>query len=157
MGIQSLSALLLAAMVSGTSVTDSSLASTPAEGSTPGTGRVGPSIVEVTADPKDDRIDPIAARFEDEITPTDDPGFPETLACQADSRVEGKSISSGCTPRKATCTEMFDACQDKGRPCTRVIEGKKTLCAFCQMDCTATPKRPYKYDECYKCGFDDPE
>jgi hypothetical protein len=157
MSIQSLSALLFAAVVSGISVTDTSLASTPTEDSIPGINHFGPSIVEVAADPRDDGIDPTAVRFEDKITPNDDPGLPETPACEADSHVGGKWISGGCTPRKATCAEMFDACQDKGLPCTRVIEGKKTLCAFCLMDCTATPKRPYKYDECYKCGFDDPE
>ena len=51
-----------------------------------------------------------------------------------------------------SCTDMFDACQDKGHPCTRQIEPKKTLCAFCLSDCKAN--RPYKYSECYSCGFE---
>ncbi len=59
----------------------------------------------------------------------------------------------GCTPSRS-CTDMFVACQDKGKPCTREIEWKKTLCEYCRDDCYH--KRPYGRAECYKCGFDDP-
>ncbi|MFT3764123.1 MAG: hypothetical protein QM820_01180 [Minicystis sp.] len=40
----------------------------------------------------------------------------------------------------------------KGEPCTRNLGGK-TLCAYCQDNCLN--KEPYKFSDCYKCGFDD--
>ncbi len=55
------------------------------------------------------------------------------------------------TPAK-TCTDMFDACHDKGKPCTREIDPGLTLCAICRDDCQA--KRSYKFSECYSCGFE---
>lgn len=66
-------------------------------------------------------------------------------------RNEGDVETGGCTPSK-TCTDMFEACQEKGLPCNRLIDPKKTLCAICLENCTA--KNPYKYSECYKCGFE---
>ncbi|MGK3959301.1 hypothetical protein WMF38_40430 [Sorangium sp. So ce118] len=60
-------------------------------------------------------------------------------------------MAGACSPSK-TCTDMFEACQDKGYPCTREIEYKKTLCAICQRNCIN--KHPYKYPECYECGFE---
>jgi len=65
----------------------------------------------------------------------------------------GAVPAAGCTPSR-TCLDMFEACQDKGYPCTREIEYKKTLCEYCRDDCKKD--RPYKYSECYKCGFSDP-
>jgi hypothetical protein len=66
----------------------------------------------------------------------------------------GDYLGGGCTPTPLrTCTDMFDACQDKGKPCTRVIEGSSTLCGLCLRDCADS--RPYRYAECYKCGFND--
>lgn len=59
----------------------------------------------------------------------------------------------GCTPTR-TCLDMFEACRERRKPCTREIDYGKTLCEFCRDDCYS--KRPYKYSECYKCGFDDP-
>ena len=50
-----------------------------------------------------------------------------------------------------SCTDMFVACKDKGWPCTKQIDKKKTLCAFCLDDCNAD--RPYKFSQCYTCGF----
>ena len=61
------------------------------------------------------------------------------------------AMAGSCSPSK-TCTDMFEACQDKGHPCTREIEYKKTLCAICQRNCIN--KHPYKYSECYECGFE---
>jgi hypothetical protein len=63
----------------------------------------------------------------------------------------GDPLGGGCNPTP-TCTEMFTACQDKGLPCTKQIEPKKTLCAFCLEDCNA--KRSYRYSQCYSCGFE---
>jgi hypothetical protein len=64
----------------------------------------------------------------------------------------GDYPAAGCSPTR-TCTDMFEACQDKGKPCTRVIEGSSTLCGLCLRDCADS--RPYRYAECYKCGFND--
>ncbi|WP_437731941.1 hypothetical protein [Sorangium sp. So ce1335] len=58
---------------------------------------------------------------------------------------------AGCTPDK-TCTDMYVDCEDKGYPCTRVIDGGKSLCAICRRDCQL--KKRYTYDECYRCGFE---
>jgi hypothetical protein len=46
---------------------------------------------------------------------------------------------------------MYVDCVDKGYPCTRLIDFK-TLCAICQRNCIN--KLPYKYAECYECGFE---
>ncbi|HTN90586.1 MAG TPA: hypothetical protein VL242_43230 [Sorangium sp.] len=51
------------------------------------------------------------------------------------------ALMAGCTPSK-TCTDMYVDCVDKGYPCTRLIESKKTLCAICQRNCIN--KLPYK-------------
>jgi hypothetical protein len=61
---------------------------------------------------------------------------------------------AGACAASQTCTDMYVACQDKGYPCTRVIEGSLSLCGVCRRDCQK--KNPYKYSECYKCGFSDP-
>jgi hypothetical protein len=63
----------------------------------------------------------------------------------------GDPQGGGCNPTP-TCTEMFTTCQAKGSPCTKLIDPGKTLCAFCLDDCNA--KRPYKYSQCYGCGFE---
>ncbi|WP_437303258.1 hypothetical protein [Sorangium sp. So ce388] len=60
-------------------------------------------------------------------------------------------MAGACSPSN-TCTDMFEACQAKGYPCTRLIDSKKTLCAICQRNCIN--KHPYKYAECYECGFE---
>ncbi len=73
-------------------------------------------------------------------------------SCQDGAYAAYKECRAACTTSRS-CTDMFVACQDKGMPCTRKIEWKKTLCEYCRDDCQN--KRPYKYDECYKCGFGD--
>lgn len=72
------------------------------------------------------------------------PGF----ACQGS---HSKSIRAGCTPERS-CTDMYVDCQEKGPSCIRQVTPKKTLCAYCRDDCQA--KEPYKYSECYQCGFE---
>lgn len=72
-------------------------------------------------------------------------------ACQDSSYEQYKSCRENCAQGSKSCTDMFDACQDKGWPCTREIEWGKTLCAICRDDCQV--RRPYKYSECYTCGF----
>jgi hypothetical protein len=72
--------------------------------------------------------------------------------CQDAAHERYKKCREPCEQGAArSCTDMFDACWDKGWPCTRQIEWKKTLCAICRDDCQA--KRPYHYSECYLCGF----
>lgn len=66
---------------------------------------------------------------------------------------DGEIPAAGCTPSRS-CSDMFEACHDKGKPCTRIYEGSMTLCGVCRRDCQA--KKPYTTSECYKCGFDDP-
>ncbi|AUX34733.1 MULTISPECIES: hypothetical protein [Sorangium] len=61
------------------------------------------------------------------------------------------AMAGSCSPSK-TCTDMFVNCQDKGWPCTRIIEGRKTLCAICRRDCQL--EKSYSYRECYDCGFE---
>jgi hypothetical protein len=63
---------------------------------------------------------------------------------------DSSALMAGCTPVH-DCTEMYEKCRDMGRPCTRPI-GHRSLCDYCREDCQA--KRPYKYSECYGCGFD---
>ena len=66
-----------------------------------------------------------------------------------------ESIPAQCSPKPPkSCTDMYEACEDKKGRCTREIDEGKTLCAFCLDDCWSG--RSYKYRECYKCGFDDP-
>jgi hypothetical protein len=73
-------------------------------------------------------------------------------ACADGAYAAYKSCHENCQQMSRTCTDMYVACMDKGIPCTRHIEWKKSLCAICQNDCQAN--RPYKYSECYKCGFE---
>jgi hypothetical protein len=74
--------------------------------------------------------------------------------CQENNYWQYKSCRQNCqqTDKDKTCTDMYVACRDKGKPCTRQIDPGMTLCAYCRDDCQA--KRPYKYSECYKCGFE---
>ena len=81
------------------------------------------------------------------ITPAGVGGFGEVPPEPQDAA----EPTAGCAPDR-TCTDMFDACQDKGHPCTREIDWGMTLCAICRDDCQG--KRSYKYAECYKCGFE---
>jgi hypothetical protein len=57
--------------------------------------------------------------------------------------------------RRDKCHGMFVTCQDD-RPssCTRIIQGRTTLCEICRERCQA--KQPYEpFNECYQCGFGD--
>jgi len=69
----------------------------------------------------------------------------------------GKGGAESCGPcqwvtsANKTCTDMYEACIDKGWPCIRQVEGGMTLCAHCRRDCKAN--RPYKFSDCYTCGF----
>jgi hypothetical protein len=67
---------------------------------------------------------------------------------------DGAVPAAGCALYRS-CTDMFEACHDKGKPCTRIVQGSMTLCGVCLKDCL--DKKPYHYSECYKCGFNDPE
>jgi hypothetical protein len=78
---------------------------------------------------------------------------PQRKTCQEGAYAGYKTCKGNCQNASKTCTDMFVACDDMGLPCNREIEYKKSLCAVCQRDCV--DKRPYKYDECYKCGFED--
>jgi hypothetical protein len=80
----------------------------------------------------------------------DDPAQRRT--CQDAAHEKYKKCREPCEQGAArSCTDMFVACTDKGWPCTRQIDKKKTLCAFCLDDCN--DNRPYKYVDCYTCGF----
>lgn len=69
--------------------------------------------------------------------------------CQDSAYQAYKQCMAGC----ASCTDMYTACQGKGSPCTKNIGGK-TLCAYCLDNCLK--KEPYKFSQCYSCGFSDP-
>src|SRR5262249_13309324 len=69
--------------------------------------------------------------------------------CQDGAYANYKNCRGNCQRMTKTCTDMYEACQNKGRPCTREIDPGKTLCAICLDDCRAN--RPYKYNECYSC------
>ncbi|AUX36237.1 uncharacterized protein SOCE836_084440 [Sorangium cellulosum] len=60
------------------------------------------------------------------------------------------AMAGGCSPVHP-CTEMYEKCEDKRGRCTREIDSGRTLCDYCRDDCQN--KRPYKYSECYQCGF----
>lgn len=80
------------------------------------------------------------------------------ISCENALGVGKPSGPLSCGPCKAvttadkTCTDMFEACQDKGMPCTRETSWGSTLCADCRVDCQA--KKPYHTSECYQCGFE---
>ncbi len=76
----------------------------------------------------------------------------QNKTCAAGAYAVYKSCHENCTQMSKTCTDMYVACQAKGMPCTRFINPKYSLCAICRDDCDAD--RPYKYSECYKCGFE---
>jgi hypothetical protein len=63
-----------------------------------------------------------------------------------------KSCHGNCLQMSKTCTDMYEACQDRGMPCTRHIGRGNSLCALCREDCQAND--PYQFNECYKCGFE---
>jgi hypothetical protein len=71
--------------------------------------------------------------------------------CNAPDDSSPPPCSGNVCPR--TCTDMFVTCQNKGMPCTRVINWGATLCRICQVSCIA--KAAYR-PECYSCGFTDP-
>jgi RNA polymerase sigma factor (sigma-70 family) len=76
-------------------------------------------------------------------------------SCDDSAYATYKSCRGNCQKQadKNACVLMYDACQDKkGLPCEKEVDGGKTLCAFCLSDCI--DKRPYKYSECYQCGFE---
>lgn len=79
------------------------------------------------------------------------PRGPAALSGSRTRGSSGESIRIGCVLGK-TCTDMFVECKEKGGSCNRQIDVGKTLCAFCLDDCRS--KRPYKYSECYQCGFE---
>ncbi|MGK3995450.1 hypothetical protein [Sorangium sp. So ce1024] len=84
--------------------------------------------------------------------PTESVGAGDYLRDGEDEEVgsEAFELMAGCTPLNK-CTEMFEKCQQKGYPCTRRVEGKKTMCAICQDNCWNG--EPYKFRQCYDCGF----
>ncbi|WP_438005066.1 hypothetical protein WME89_40980 [Sorangium sp. So ce321] len=94
----------------------------------------------------------------DEI-PTESVGAGDYPSNGADDEPENEEVGSAqlemagsCSPSK-TCTDMFVDCQDKGGSCTRLVDRwGTTLCRACQEDCLA--KIPYRYTDCYKCGFE---
>lgn len=63
---------------------------------------------------------------------------------------ESFELMAGCTPLNK-CTLMYEDCIAKGYPCTRLVEGRKTMCAICQDNCFKGD--PYKFSQCYECGF----
>ena len=71
-------------------------------------------------------------------------------ACQDAAHANYKICEAACIA-SGRCLDMFVACQDKGLPCTRVIEGSLTLCGVCRRDCQNN--QPYTFSECYKCAF----
>ena len=73
-------------------------------------------------------------------------------SCQVGAYEAYKQCRAACTSSR-NCTDMFVDCKEKKYPCTKQVEGGKTLCVQCQDDCLKN--KPYKFSECYKCGFDD--
>jgi hypothetical protein len=76
----------------------------------------------------------------------------QRTTCAEAAYASYKSCHKNCQQMSRTCTDMYVACMDKGMPCTRDIDTGYSLCTFCRDDCQA--KRPYKYSECYQCGFE---
>ncbi|MEO5729100.1 MAG: hypothetical protein ABI134_09490 [Byssovorax sp.] len=72
--------------------------------------------------------------------------------CQEGAYASYKSCRENCVQISKTCTDMYDACMDKGLPCTRHIDRGNSICAICRRSCQAS--KPYKSSECYKCGFE---
>lgn len=72
--------------------------------------------------------------------------------CQDAAYAAYKACRDSCQQQQKTCTDMYVDCQSRGDPCTRIVEGRKTLCAACQDDCLSD--RPYKFKDCRKCGFE---
>ena len=73
-------------------------------------------------------------------------------SCQEGAYAGYKSCKESCKRASKTCTDMYVACTDKGMPCTRFIDHGNSLCAICRDNCQAN--KPYKFSECYKCGFE---
>ena len=74
-------------------------------------------------------------------------------ACQDAAYARYQKCREPCEQGVArSCTDMFVACTDKGWPCTRQIDKKKTLCEVCRRDCQLGI--PYKFSQCYACGFE---
>ena len=72
--------------------------------------------------------------------------------CQDGAYASYRSCHDNCQQMSKTCTDMYVACTDKGMPCARDIDTGYSVCTYCRDDCDAN--RPYKYKECYKCGFE---
>ena len=72
--------------------------------------------------------------------------------CSESAYAAYKSCHVNCTQMSKTCTDMYEACQARGLPCTRHIGRGNSLCALCREDCQAND--PYRFNECYKCGFE---
>ncbi len=73
----------------------------------------------------------------------------ERKTCQDKAHTAYKECRAAC----ASCNDMYTTCQGKGSPCTKNIGGK-TLCAYCLDNCLK--REPYKFSQCYSCGFSDP-
>ncbi|XXT18970.1 hypothetical protein WME94_52975 [Sorangium sp. So ce429] len=89
--------------------------------------------------------------------PTGSVGAGDYPSNGADDEPEDEEVGSAqlemagsCSPVHP-CTEMYEKCEDKRGRCTREIDYGRTLCDYCRDDCQ--DKRPYKYNECYQCGF----
>ena len=77
----------------------------------------------------------------------------QSHACSEAARQVYKSCVASCRQMSKTCTDMYVACKDiKRMPCNRDIDSGYSICAHCRDDCQAN--RPYKFSDCYKCGFE---
>ena len=76
----------------------------------------------------------------------------QRTTCAEGAYATYKSCHENCQQMSKTCTDMYDACMDKGLPCTRHIDHGNSLCAICRDNCQAN--KPYKFSECYTCGFE---
>ncbi len=59
-------------------------------------------------------------------------------------------LMAGCAP-VTRCSEYFETCQAKGRPCTRITTSGYTFCRDCLDYCLRN--EPYESSECYRCGY----
>lgn len=59
-------------------------------------------------------------------------------------------LMAGCVP-VTRCSEYFEFCQAKGRPCTRITTSGYTFCRDCLDYCLRN--EPYESSECYRCGY----
>ncbi|AUX46215.1 uncharacterized protein SOCE26_077200 [Sorangium cellulosum] len=93
----------------------------------------------------------------DDGIPTESVGAGDFLRDGEEGEGGGEEVGSdsfelmaGCAP-VTRCSEYFEYCQAKGRPCTRITTSGYTFCRDCLDYCLRN--EPYESSECYRCGY----